>query len=213
MPFREVGSREARPPVAPQEAGATFDANLTRLLYLGRDLDQHAPRILTLAPKADTLLARFQDEVEARIGPGGDLHEIGDWGGKLCGNAVRIAGLLHLADDPRSPVNTISAEVMDRALWIARALASHALAAFDVMADQQGVELAKKALGWIRRWVERKGLEPVSARDLARNFAPFKGEGGTDKAKAALKFLSETGWLRPAEGRGQAFEVNPCLAS
>jgi hypothetical protein len=40
-------------------------------------------------------LYQFQTELEPMLSPYGELGPINDWGGKLCGAVVRIAGLLH----------------------------------------------------------------------------------------------------------------------
>jgi hypothetical protein len=42
----------------------------------------------------------FYDQVEKMMIPGGDLHFISDWGCKLPGNTIRIAGIFHAVSNP-----------------------------------------------------------------------------------------------------------------
>jgi replicative DNA helicase len=71
---------------------------------------------------------------EARLRPDADLGHMTDWGSKMAGATVRLAGLLHVAEHLdeawRLPV---SAATMRSAITVAAFFTDHALAAFGRM--------------------------------------------------------------------------------
>jgi hypothetical protein len=75
-----------------------------------------------------------------------------DWGGKIVGAVVRIAGLLHMTDLAgagdawKSP---ISEATVERAIVIGLYLIPHAKAAFAEMGADENIEKAKVILRWI----------------------------------------------------------------
>ena len=69
-------------------------------------------------PKRTSCSSNSSRELEPRLGPDDDLGPIADWGSKLAGAVVRIAGLLHLAAnletgyrDPISAETFVAAQV------------------------------------------------------------------------------------------------------
>src|SRR5690606_10062183 len=111
------------------------------------------PQILAMSAPATKLVIEFQDEIEPKLRAGvGELDSLRDWAGKLVGAAVRIAGLLHLAehlhDGFRKPV---AEETMRQAIDIARYYTAHAAACFGVMAEGRHTQLARDALAWIAK--------------------------------------------------------------
>ncbi len=60
------------------------------------------------------------------------MKPVPGWAGKMSGFALRLAGLLHIAEYATNPL-IISESTMQNALALARALGDHALAAFNLM--------------------------------------------------------------------------------
>lgn len=110
-------------------------------------------KILTLAPPAFRAWRTFQDEIEVQLRPDGRLALCQGWGGKICGFALRIAGLLHIASsDPSNLI--IDPETMDRALQIASRLTDHAIAAYGLLGVDETTEDAKQISYWLSQQKE-----------------------------------------------------------
>ena len=82
---------------------------------------------------------------------------------------MRIAALLHVASNPSTaPSTEIGAEPMAGAIAIAEYFIPHALAAFDLMGTDEGIDDARRVLAWIKD----EHIEKFTARDA---FQVFKG--------------------------------------
>ena len=133
------------------------------------------------------------------LGVDGDLSNIGDWGGKLAGGALRLAGILHLAQHADSfnlngkwPAE-VSADTMKNAIKIAEYLIPHAQAAYAEMGADSKIEDAK----FLLRWIEKSGLAEFTKRDA------HQGTKGRFKQvsmiEPALKILEDHGYIRAVE--------------
>ncbi|MGE4297116.1 MAG: DUF3987 domain-containing protein [Desulfovibrionaceae bacterium] len=217
LPKSRVGNRAVDPKPMPPAIRAQYDAKVRGLLSLpwatGPD-GKPTPYILRLEPKAYSDWLNFHRDVEAALRPGGELELIADWGGKLHGEAVRLAGLLHLAGQDSPHVVPISAETMRQALGLAGVLVEHAKTAFALMGAHADIECAKHILAWI---VDRR-IETFQARDALNQ---VKGRyPKMDAVKAGLAVLEERGFIFPVSFAGrepgkagrppsQAYRVNP----
>ena len=128
-----------------------------------------APHALVLSTEAAGLRNDFAAEVEWCLRPGEDLDGSEDWGAKLVGNMVRVAGLIHLAwqieegndlwGDP------ISGRAMAAAVNLGRALVAHVHRVFDQMNAIPEVRRARYVLNRITTY-EDDG--PLTKRELHR---------------------------------------------
>ena len=218
LPVNTVGRRQV---AAPPVSEAVADAYATNLQILARSLaGSDDPVILVLEGEfgsilfnrqAGGLLLAFEEELEPRLDPEtGDLAHIADWAGKLAGAAVRIAGLLHLAEHVRGGwTRPISAHTMRSALVIARYLIDHALAVFDLMGADPLLSGARLALAWIERtgkaWTAQVGsqqsqLQPgsfqFSKRELFRALPRSNFSKVTD-LDPVLDLLEAHGYIHP----------------
>lgn len=67
-----------------------------------------------------------------------DLSDITDWAGKFVGAVLRIAGILHVAQNPAMPMFVDdSGETMERTVSIDRYFLKHAKAAHSLMGADQ----------------------------------------------------------------------------
>jgi hypothetical protein len=224
LPQSTIGHRKIRPDAMPDEARQTYSENVKRLAkidpYANND-GEAEPRLIRLSKDADDYLASFEEELEPMIGPDGDLSSIADWGGKLAGAAVRLAGILHLAQHADSfnlngkwPVE-VSADIMKNAIKIARYLIPHAQAAYAEMGADPKIEDAK----FVLRWIEKSGLTEFTKRDAHQGIrGRFKQ---VSMIEPALKILEDHGYIRAAENQttnrpgrrpSEKFFVNPLMS-
>ena len=137
------------------------------------------PHILELSNTAKDVLANFEREVEKKMRPGGELDHFKSWANKLIGNTIRMAGLIHLADQVDAKngkvdnlwSNPISRKNMLAAIKIAEKLIPHALKISDLLDLDPEIKLAR----YVLRRIE-KGKEKEEAGELA------KGKEELDKA-------------------------------
>ena len=171
--------------------------------------------MLTLDAGAAERLRHFEAWLEPQLSEFGELGRMTDWGGKIVGAMVRIAGLLHMADlaGADSPWTLpIPEATIERAISLAMYLIPHAKAAFAEMGADENIEKAKAIL----RWIEHNGLDSFTKRDV------HQGTRGTFKRAtdldAPLAVLLERGFIRQREeastgGPGRhpspTYEVNP----
>lgn len=201
MPRSRMGSRSVDPPPIPATARGAYHAAIRRVLGItsAQSSDgRPVPLELVLDAEGQAALRRFAGSIERRLGEFGSLGPIGDWSGKLVGQTVRIAGLLHVVDHPDAPAATpIRAATLARAEKIAQYLIPHATAAFAMMADDPAVEHAR----FVLRWLERTDLDRFTRRDLHRAL-PWRFPRAED-IDPVLALLVGRGYLRREEDDGE----------
>lgn len=201
-------------PVRDQIANDYREA-ITSLLDLPPKMDgeQPVPYVLMLDADAHAEWKQLQHDVELMMQPKGKLDGLTDVGGKLPGQAARIAGLLHLAEHASVADThlTIGAATMRRAVSIARTCLEHGLHVFGMMGVDDSLEIAR------RLWDEVVKLDKpaVTAREV---WHPTRGKyPRMSMVDGGFDVLTERGWLveqtdvsagrgRPAKRR---FLVNP----
>jgi replicative DNA helicase len=170
---------------------------------------------VNLNSEAQHRIAQFHDWIEPRLGDYGDLHYMGDWAGKLAGAAVRVAGLLHMAETlgQNGQNGQITDNEMARGIRLAHYLLAHAQAAYAEIGADPALDAAKTIL----RWIEKAGEPTFTRRDCYRGVRGplFKS---ADDCDAPLRLLADHGYIREVEtpdrsGAGRkpspAYEVNP----
>ena len=149
------------------------------------------PHVLRFSPEALETLFRFEREIEVELGPRGRLSGIQHWSGKLVGNTVRIAALLHLAQVAEDIVadlwgTPVSRWAMESAVRLAHPLADHALRVFAMLNADQRVRLAQHALTVI------ESLPPDSTvRDLFNRVRGKRGLGTMSELNAVIDLLED----------------------
>jgi hypothetical protein len=215
LPTSRVGGR--RTDVEPLRP-AVRETYAAELATLARSLEAAGtPHCrLGLSRRAEAALLILADDLEPRLGEGGDLSHVADWACKLVGAVGRVAGLLHLAGNVRAGWGQpVGPDAMEGAIEVGRYLIPHALAAFDLMEADPSLGLARRVL----RWIADRGLTSFSRRDC---FNVFRRQVG-DRVAAldpALGLLETHGFVRrrAQEGgragrpRGPVFDVNPLSA-
>ena len=217
-PDSNIGRRDVRPAAVPLLVRSEYEANLSQLISMQPETDgeeEERPRSLSLSGAALEDLLRFAESVELELGPAGNLASIAEWGSKLVGAVVRIAGLLHLADAPTELERLeVGVDVINRAIAIGEYLIPHAKAAFALMGSDPAVNDAQ----YVIRHITAKGLTEFTRRDLFNETrSRFKKVANMDPA---LDLLTDHGYIRereavPRKGPGRkpspTLDVNPSL--
>jgi replicative DNA helicase len=222
IPKSTIGHRLIAPEPLENLVRLTYKANVQALAQLEMALDYDSlpvPRMLYLTADANTLLERFEAELEPQLAEDGGLGTMADWAGKLSGAIVRIVSILHLAEHALQLANwpeRVASETMSRAIEIGRFLIPHAKAAYAEMGADAQVENAKHVL----RWIERTEQQSFSRRDAHQALkGRFKKVADIEPA---LELLEAHGYVRaridvtdrrPGRKPSQVFDVNPFLLS
>ncbi len=206
-PQSALGDRTVDPPTMPTAIREAYNRALATLL-----VECGKQKILVMSPEADRSRSRYQQNLEPRLGPDGDLYVIGDWAGKLVGAVGRIAGVLHVSEhalDLATMPDAIPVATFERAVTIGDYFLEHARAAFGLMGADEDVEPARRVWAWRCRG----GLATFTEREAMRAVAAT-----ADDLRPALAVLVEMGLIREQtraapSGRGRrpspGFDVNP----
>lgn len=129
IPNSLVGKRKYRAAPIPESIEAAYKDLIFSLLSIP---DTDKPPIIPYSPEADTLAEHFYYEIEPRLTE--DLEEIGEWAGKLHGNSMRIAALLHCCQHLNKSADIpMAAKTIYDARLIGLYFLEHAKAAFSIM--------------------------------------------------------------------------------
>jgi replicative DNA helicase len=211
-PESTVGRRQ----IAPEPVPAMVEQAYADLIHgmLSWPLDQ---RVVTLSPHAQQALQAFEAGLEPRLGPDGDLEHLADWGGKLAGLVVRVAGLCHAASCQAQGSlpweHPISADTVSRAIVMAEDfLIPHARTVFAAMGADPAIEQARQVL----RVIVTCPNETISRRDLHQRLRrTFPRPEALDRP---LEVLVHYGYLRhapkpttagPGRKASPIYEINP----
>lgn len=163
--------------------------------------------VITLSPEAVSLLNEFRKNVtrECRSGMLSTTDELSEWGAKLAGAVVRIAGLLHLAEnvmEDRPWEWEINGTTMGAACEIGRYLMPHAVVAHTQMASTPAYDVARQILLYLQRHDKKTKITKQDAVRCTKKNGQL--------LDTALMLLMDHGFIReeyPGK-RGTSFEVN-----
>lgn len=149
-----------------------------------------APRRLSLAPDAKVLWIEVHDAFERAIPQG--FIDVKAWASKAASNALRVAGVLTLVEQPSAGV--ISRAVMKRAaelqLWHVR----EAARIVGTASVPPHIKRAKLLLAWCQQ-TER---ELLCSTDAVKNGPTAMRT--IEAFNAAVEVLTDTGWVQPIKG-------------
>lgn len=211
LPQGNVGKRDItrRMPI-PQHLKNAYFQNIERLLVVPKQTDNNGneiPRILTLDFEALGIWEDFSQQVERMLGYNGQLEMIADWGGKLPGNALRIAGLMHLAEYGIGSL-VICKDTVEKAIELCKLLITHAKAAFAIIGTDETVAGAKKLF----KWIEAHGFKSFTKHGCHRSLHGTFNK--VEQLEKPLKVLEERHIIKENKikttGRPSVYyEVNP----
>ena len=164
---------------------------------------------IRLSREAEQMRIQYQDIVEARLA--GEWDSMRDWGGKLVGAMLRIAGLIHCANSIEDPTKTaISAETIEAAIKIVECLSAHAIAAYQTMCLDEQTEDARYILNKLQ------GTKAITRAELTRRCRGRFSKAG--RMDPALRLLEEHNFVElkvlriEYNNRSQMeIEVNPAV--
>ncbi len=210
LPKSPLGHRKLEPRAIPDEVERQYRIGVRQLLeFAPKDAIQ-----LQLTQSAYREWKEFQRAIEVQFRDGGMLEDLKDWGSKLPGAALRLAGVFHLVEQIGSiPIDTeVSLDTVVKAIELATCLISHARAVFALMERDPNLESAQKLVSWI----VRKGRDSFTIRECFRAHQPrFKR---VEAMLPVLTLLEQHGYVRreireSTGGRNpsELIEVNPAI--
>ena len=148
------------------------------------------PCVLNLSPDARRIWTVFHDDVERRMGPGGDLEPISGFAGKLPEHATRLAGVRTKVEEPGA--SEISVNTLESGTTMAGHYAETALRLHGVAQVRAELKDAEALLDWIKK---HHDVGRVALPDIVQ-----KGPNrirDTGAARRLLKVLVDHRFLKP----------------
>lgn len=216
IPASNIGHRRIGATAVPVDITEAYEQNVRKLVEdLAGWVD---PAVLLLDGDAHELLLRTEREIEPRLGDDGDLGSgsLAEWGSKLAGAIVRIAGLLHVADDPGAFRRPITAATLTAAIRIGGYYAEHARAAFGLLGET-GSSDARYLLNHLARRV----ATTFTVRELLTDL-PRGRFGKVEDVAAAVTVLEDHGYVQrrpdpdrrgPGRKPSPSYDVHPDLSA
>ncbi len=212
FPRSLVGHRKITPRVIDAEVKNQYLLNVKKLLYLKAEEEVQ----LTLHNNARQAEEAFRGEIEKMFLDGGELAEMKEWGSKLSGQIIRLAGLLHIAEHVQGLrmdmpnieeiPKQIQAETIIKAQKLAIYFIEHAKAAYGCMGADQGTQDAK----YLLEVIKRQAKPVIEYRDI-QNLTKKRFKKAVH-LQATLLELEERGFIyQPKDVRKKLLEVNPYL--
>ena len=167
---------------------------------------------LHLTQGATLILEKLYLNTESRFHT--DLAEIESWAGKYTGAVLRIAGLLHIAENNGIPeFSDVSEQTMKNAARIGEYFLEHAKAAHALM----GADPVNKQGEYLLSKIQKAQVREFSRRDAMRM---CRGIKTAESIQPVLNRLCEYGYIAPKSmepvlgvGRrpSEVYLTNPCL--
>ena len=195
-----MGYRESKVAPVPEELARNWARSVKDILKLPEPTEDDA-HYIRLDAAAEAAFEAYRDQVEVRLRPGGDLHDIVDWGNKLLGTVARAAGALrmalHAAGERRPWETPVTVDTLERAVRLGEYYASHAMVAFTRMGLDEKVKKAQIMLGFIKRLKQDRFSERDLWQNARRQFTK------PSEMAASLEALAEMHYIRrvPAPAR------------
>lgn len=189
LPPDNVGRRLIGAATMPEDVADTYDKRVRQLV--GEMHGWTDPAVLQLAPDAHELLLDLERAVEPRLARDGEYGSVREWASKLVGAILRIAGLLHLAEDGERFRVPISRATLYRASLIGSYFVEHATAAFDLLGDGGTTDAA-----YLLEFLRRRQLDRFTIRGLLTDL-PRGRFANVDEVTATVGVLVEHGWVIP----------------
>lgn len=202
MPTSNLGFRQIAPGAASLRSREAYAEAIVTL--------KSTPKmaLLELDEEAGQILEAWEVEIEKTIRPDGSHSDISDWVGKLAGQTVRLAGLLHLGDNVEGlspwPLK-IPGETMGRAVKFAQYFQASAQEVFIEMKRSRHIDDCRA----IATWAQKRPDGSFSAREIRANMR--RRFTDMDAVWELLDFMSDEGWVRPIGKRGGFYQVAPSL--
>lgn len=160
------------------------------------ELDADGQNIV-LSRDADIHVQLLQEEIEMRQGFKEDLRDndnIESWAGKLVGQLMRLAGLIHMATVIDDDDYTVQVETIQVIEQLKDYFISHAKKAFNVSSVDEDVEDAKYLLGRIMDLQQDGQLKRQELWQMVK-----QRFGKSEQIEPILKLLTDRGYIKISE--------------
>lgn len=209
QPMSMVGHRSLITDEPPE--GAAIREAYRKMIYRLLSFRPENP-VLDLYCDAADIFRNFSDTIEMQMADGGQLEYYRDYFGKLPGKVLRIAGLIHYADENHK--RCVTGDTMKNAIEIAKYYGQQYLAA--VCADNYD-STAKLFIKKIIQKAKKDNISRISLRDIKRTIGShYSDQQITD----ALDQLTENEYIRQvskeddtrtSNNRKAIYDINPYL--
>lgn len=210
-PTSKIGTRCFKTLPIPLETKEKYKELLYQLLDEPYPFDG-IPQKISLEKDAYSLLESYFDDIEQALV--NDLDDMKDWAGKLIGETLRIAGILHCMNYENLkndlPVNL---ETMENAISIANYFLAHSKAVYHLM----GIDDFSKRVKFVLEKLERKPKESYKKNEILL-LCRSSGIRFTRDIEPILELLVEHNYLvkvqpndtgRPGRKSAEIFKLNP----
>lgn len=156
---------------------------------------------ITLSPSAQSIHLVWEKRVEKAAGPGARLSRLpAGWGGKICGNTIRIAGLLCLLEGES---DVISGPTMQAAISIAEYFVNQmtVISGSETSLSRDAAEVLRFVIDW-----GQDEYKPADLRQALRSRKRFERGSTVDRA---LSELAEAGYIRMVQAEAKAGPGRP----
>lgn len=199
-----IGSRNVDPKPIPEQVKEEYRA------FIQRILSQEDSGTIHLSVEARKVQLEYAARVEKKLG--NEWEPIQDWAGKLVGAMVRIAALIHAAEQKNPTEIPITTETMAAAVDIAEYLGIHAMVAYQVMGLDKDYQNAK----YLFEKIKKIGQDEITKSGL---FDICKGKFlKVETMEPALRILADMNYIKMIDNRtgkkgrpGQKIIVNPSI--
>ena len=212
LPESNIGSRKIGADPVPNDVTENYEQHVRKL---AEDLSGWTdPAVLTLDADAHELLLATERTIEPQLAEHGQLGTglLAEWGSKLAGAMLRIAGLLHVASESEAFRVPIGKDTLTRAVRIGTYFAEHARAALGLLGESDTDDAR-----YLLDHLTGKEITAFTIRSLHVELP--RGRFATaDDVTAAVSVLHDHGYVRPQpqperQGPGRrpspAFDVHP----
>lgn len=208
-PKSKMGQRHLGAPDLPDELKREYTKLILSLLEIPIPTNG-ASQSIRLSPGAYREVEKFFDWLEPQLIDG--LEHMDGWGAKFVGNTLRVAGLLHCAQNKESAAEiAISPDTVKNAIKIAKYFLQHALCAYSIMGADKALRGAKQILKKLQGQDKRE-LTKYQIHRLCRSEFPR-----VEDTIPPIELLIEHGYLcervysTPTGGRPRAcgYLLNP----
>ena len=204
MPESMIGRRELiEDYIGYDKISKSYHDLIFRLL----EFPNNASREIELTVGAADTIKDFSRKLEIQMQDKAVLSDYTEFFGKLPGKALRIAGLLHIAEKGLS--DCIGMETMNAAVEIASYFGKHYL---KIMCADNYDDTPKQLLDRILAKADRESINVISLRDVKRSHRTLTEEQVTD----ALDILTARNYLtmippNRAGRKKESYAINPSL--
>ncbi len=205
LPKSQLGYRSNDKPPVSDKAQYDYDNTIKNLLNITHS---DFPKVLILDSDSHKIWRDFQNSIEIDLRDDGKFSICQGWGGKICGYALRIAGLMHVIQYGTSSL-IINKQTTERAIKLCSLLSDHAIVAFGSMESDPDIHDSKEILRWI---LNRKQDSFIKA-DLTIKFHN-RPNMKSERIDKLLSVLSQRNMIAELPKKGKktiCYAVNPIL--